>query len=85
MKRLTEKIVFSGLVTAWRLATWPTMRSLFFGLTATTDGIRREPSALVMTVGSPASMTATTLLVVPRSIPIIFAITTLQNGKTDSY
>ena len=27
MKRLIEKIVFSGLVTAWRLATWPTSRS----------------------------------------------------------
>ncbi len=27
MKRLIEKTVFSGLVTAWRLATWPTRRS----------------------------------------------------------
>jgi hypothetical protein len=27
-----------------------------------------------ITVGSPPSITATTLLVVPRSIPIIFAI-----------
>jgi hypothetical protein len=32
----------------------------------------REPSALVMTVGSPPSMTATTLFVVPRSMPMIF-------------
>ena len=59
IKRLTEKMVFSGLVTAWRLATCPTMRSLFFGFTATTDGIKREPSALEMTVGSPPSITAT--------------------------
>ena len=27
MKRLIEKMVFSGLVTACRLATWPTSRS----------------------------------------------------------
>jgi len=27
MKRLMEKMVFSGLVMAWRLATWPTRRS----------------------------------------------------------
>ena len=31
MKRLIEKTVFSGLVTAWRLATWPTSRSPSFG------------------------------------------------------
>ena len=27
MKRLIENTVFSGLVMAWRLATWPTSRS----------------------------------------------------------
>src|SRR5262245_41916310 len=74
MKRLTEKIVFSGLVIAWRLATWPTSRSPVRGLTATTDGVSRPPSAFSSTLGSPASMTATTLLVVPRSIPRTFAI-----------
>src|SRR5690606_9167605 len=40
---------------------------------ATTDGVRRLPSWLAMTFTSPPSITATTLLVVPRSIPIIFS------------
>src|SRR5256885_5896619 len=70
MKRLIEKMVLSGLVTACRLATWPTRRSPAF-VNATTDGVNRPPSGLVMTTGSPPSMTATTELVVPRSIPII--------------
>ena len=73
MKRLIEKIVFSGLMIAWRRATWPTIRSPVLGLTATTDGISRPPSAEGMTIGSPPSMTATTELVVPRSMPMIFA------------
>ena len=51
MKRLIEKMVFSGLVTAWRLATWPTRRSPSL-LKATTDGVVRPPSELVMTLGS---------------------------------
>ena len=69
MKRLIEKTVFSGLVTACRFATWPTSRSPSF-VSATTDGVVRAPSWLTMTVGWPPSMTATTELVVPRSIPI---------------
>src|SRR5437764_54691 len=60
-------------MTFWRLAVCPTRRSPFF-VNATTDGSRREPSAVVMTAGSPPSMTATTELVVPRSIPTILAI-----------
>src|ERR1700730_8370608 len=71
MKRLIEYTVFSGLVTAWRLATSPTRRSPLL-LTATMDGVVRAPSALGMTTGSPPSMTATHELVVPRSIPITF-------------
>ncbi len=71
MKRLIEKIVFSGLTTAWLRATRPTRRSPFL-LMATTEGTRRSPSADGMTIGSPPSMTATTELVVPRSIPMIF-------------
>ena len=71
MKRLIEKMVFLGLVTAWRLATWPTSRSPSL-VNATTDGVVRPPSALGMTTGSPPSMTATTELVVPRSMPMIF-------------
>ncbi len=38
MNRLIEKTVFSGLVTAWRLATWPTSRSPVL-VNATTDGV----------------------------------------------
>ena len=68
MWRLTERIVRSGLVMAWRLATSPTRTSPSLEK-ATTDGVVREPSALGMTTGSPASRTATTELVVPRSMP----------------
>ena len=66
--RLTDLIVRSTLVTAWRLATSPTSTSPFLAK-ATTDGVVREPSAFAMTVGSPPSRTATTELVVPRSMP----------------
>jgi hypothetical protein len=70
---LIEKMVFSGLVIAWRLATWPTSRSPLF-VKATTEGVVRVPSWLAMTVGWPPSITATTELVVPKSMPIIFAM-----------
>jgi hypothetical protein len=66
--RLTERMVRSGLVMAWRLATSPTRTSALFEK-ATTDGVVRPPSALGTTVGSPASRTRTTELVVPRSMP----------------
>src|SRR5438067_2172413 len=52
MKRLIEKIVFCGLVTAWRLATVPTRRSPEL-VNATTEGVVRPPSAFSITVGSP--------------------------------
>src|SRR2546425_12667304 len=68
MWRLTERMVRSGLVMAWRLATSPTSTSPVLEK-PTTDGVVRAPSALGLTVGSPASRTATTELVVPRSIP----------------
>src|SRR4051812_8595202 len=68
MWRLTDRIVRSTLVTAWRLATSPTSTSPFFA-NATIDGVVREPSAFAMTVGSPPSRTLTTELVVPRSMP----------------
>jgi hypothetical protein len=48
MKRWIEKIVFVGLVTAWRLATVPTRRAP--AVKATTDGVARPPSAFSMTV-----------------------------------
>src|SRR3712207_2561913 len=70
MKRLTEKTVFVGLVTAWRLATVPTRRSLPW-VKATTDGVVRPPAAFGMTVGSPPSRTAMHEFVVPRSMPIV--------------
>ena len=73
MKRLMEKTVFVGLVTAWRLATVPTRRSPLCAK-ATTDGVVRPPSLFSMTVGSPPSSTAMHELVVPRSIPMVFAM-----------
>src|SRR5512147_847886 len=73
IRRLAEKIVFFGLVTAWRLAAWPTRRSPFLAK-ATTDGVVRAPSEFSSTVGSPPSMTAIQELVVPRSIPRILDI-----------
>ena len=43
MKRFTDPTVFVGLVTACRLATWPTRRVPFFA-NPTTDGVVRAPS-----------------------------------------
>src|SRR6186997_3272995 len=68
MWRLTERMVRSGLVMAWRLATSPTRTSPDFEK-ATTDGVVRAPSLLGTTTGSPASRTETTEFVVPRSMP----------------
>src|SRR6266436_985966 len=73
MNRLIEYTVFSGLVTACRFATCPTRRSSVFVI-ATTDGVVRPPSWLGITTGSPPCITATTELVVPKSIPIILLI-----------
>ena len=70
ISRLMEITVRSGLVMAWRLAICPTKRSPSRE-NATTEGVVRAPSALGMTVGSPPSMMATQLLVVPRSMPMI--------------
>src|SRR5439155_16953056 len=73
MKRLIEKTVFCGLVTAWRFAAWPTNRSPFFEK-ATIDGVVRAPSLFSKTTGSPPSITAMQELVVPKSIPKTLAI-----------
>src|SRR5256885_671342 len=70
MKRLIENTVFSGFVTACRLATAPTRRSPP-PVKATTEGVVRAPSAFSMTFGSDPSITAMQELVVPRSIPIV--------------
>src|SRR6266850_8546466 len=58
---------------AWRLAGSPTRRSPDFA-NATTDGVVRFPSEFSNTSGSPPSMVDMQELVVPRSIPITFAI-----------
>ena len=70
---LTDRIVRSGLVIAWRLATSPMRTSPSFAK-ATTEGVVRLPSVFAITVGSPPSSTATTEFVVPRSIPTAFAM-----------
>src|ERR1700733_8319419 len=77
-------MVFAGLVIAWRFATWPTSRSPLL-VKATTDGVVRPPSSLAITLGSPPSITATTELVVPRSMPIIFAIVLVLLKKCDPW
>src|SRR3954471_1275766 len=73
MKRLIEKIVFCGFGTCCRRAGVPTSRCPSLA-NATTDGVVRPPSAFGMTVGSPPSSTAMHEFVVPRSIPIVFAM-----------
>ena len=68
ISRLIDRIVRSGFVMAWRLATSPTSTSPVLEY-PTTEGVIRDPSALGMTRGSPPSRTATTEFVVPRSMP----------------
>src|SRR6266849_3610247 len=72
MNRLIEKTVRRELVIACRLAGSPTKRSPL-SVKATTLGVSRFPSWFGMTLTSPPSMTATTELVVPRSMPMIFS------------
>ena len=62
------KRVFSELVTAWRLAAWPTRRSS--SVKATIEGVVRAPSEFSITRACDPSMMATQELVVPRSIPM---------------
>src|SRR5436305_1202467 len=66
-------MVRSGLVTAWRLAGWPTRRSPS-SVKATIEGVVRMPSAFSMILGFEPSMTATHELVVPRSMPMTLDI-----------
>src|SRR3989338_7472961 len=70
---LMEKTVDLGLTIICLFATSPTI--LLIG--STTDGMTLRPSAEWITFGLPPSITATQLLVVPKSIPIIFAIFSL--------
>ncbi|EAP88521.1 hypothetical protein CA2559_07160 [Croceibacter atlanticus HTCC2559] len=73
IKRLIEETVFVGLVTACLFAGSPTLISPP-STKAMTEGVVRLPSAFGITVGSLPSITATQLLVVPKSIPIILLI-----------
>src|SRR5580658_3706682 len=75
MRRLIAKNVLSGLVTAWRLAAWPTSRSPD-SVKATIDGVVRAPSLFSMTLAALPSITATHEFVVPRSIPITLLMQT---------
>ncbi len=67
------KNVSVGLVTAWRLAGRPTSFSPS-SAKATMDGVVFMPSAFSKTRGLPPSMTATHEFVVPRSMPMTFAM-----------
>ena len=78
MNRLMENTVFSGFVMACRFATWPTRISPSL-VKPTTDGVSRLPSWFAITVGLPPSTTATTEFVVPRSMPITFAMFVLPS------
>src|SRR5512141_2667144 len=80
-------MVRSGLVTAWRLAGWPTSRSPS-SVNATIEGVVRMPSAFSMTFGVLPSMTATHELVVPRSmpmtLPMVLPLNLRQAGRAAS-
>src|SRR6187401_409328 len=82
MRRFTAKIVLSPLVTAWRLAGWPIRRSPS-PVKATIEGVVRAPSAFSITLGADPSITATQEFVVPRSMPMTFAIQSLLTGGRD--
>src|SRR5271156_1194254 len=58
---------------ACRFAASPTNRSPVL-VNATTDGVIRRPSEFSRTLGSPPSMTAMQEFVVPKSMPMTFAI-----------
>ena len=77
IRRFTANRVFSGLVTAWRLAGWPTRRSPS-SLNATIEGVVRAPSAFSITLALAPSITATQEFVVPRSMPITLAIVSIS-------
>src|ERR1700729_3865831 len=64
----------------WRLAGWPT-RTWPSLVKATIDGVVRPPSAFSITLALFPSITATQELVVPRSMPIAFAMIRLLVQK----
>src|SRR6202162_87284 len=73
ISRLIAKMVRSGLVTAWRLAGWPTRRSPA-SVNATIEGVVFRPSVFSMILGVLSSLTAARELVVPRSMPMTLPI-----------
>src|SRR6266581_4433739 len=75
IRRLIAKNVFSGLVTAWRFAAWPTSRSPD-SVKATIEGVVRMPSLFSITLAFLPSITATQEFVVPRSIPMTLLMDT---------
>jgi hypothetical protein len=75
IKRLIAKKVFSGFVTAWRFAAWPTRRSPD-SVNATIEGVVRIPSLFSITFAAAPSITATHEFVVPRSIPMTLLMDT---------
>src|ERR1700736_6585956 len=72
-------MVFSGFVMLCRLAGCPT-RTSPLSKNATTDGVVRTPSAFSIIFEVLPSITATQELVVPRSMPIAFAMRGLHCG-----
>src|SRR5919198_3710660 len=66
-------MVLGALVTAWRLAIWPTSRSPL-SVKPTTVGVVRPPSLFGTICTAPPSKTATQQLVVPKSIPTTLPI-----------
>jgi hypothetical protein len=73
-------MVFSGLVTACRLAGMPTRVSPS-SVNATMDGVVRMPSSFSITRAFLPSMIATQLLVVPRSMPMILLLIPLSHAR----
>jgi hypothetical protein len=71
-RRLTEKIVFAALRILRLLASSPTM-GLPLSSKETTEGMRRFPSRVESTSGTPSRTMATSECVVPRSIPTMGA------------
>ena len=79
--RLTDKSVRWEFVTACLFAVTPINRSPPSLANATTEGVVLAPSALAITTGSPFSIVATQLFVVPKSIPITLLIFSSPNYK----
>src|SRR6202451_1819861 len=69
ISRLTADRVFCGLVTAWRLADWPTRTSSAL-VKAPIEGVVRWPSLYASARCLQPSVIATHDLAVPRSMPI---------------